>query len=139
MHRRLRGLAWHRTETIDLANFAAVAITAFGAYDRCAGALGQIFIHAAPTKSQTSQSQLRLESGKKAVEESRSKLPAEATAWVDDVWADPRYQRLKALRHPLTHDAVNRLVTGFAKPGHDDREARSGRSQSRSASSWSAC
>jgi hypothetical protein len=113
----------HKSEIVDMANVYAATATAFAALDRCAGVLGQLYVHKKKPRNQTSLAQLRPWSHRKDTEKRRAKLPADGRRWVRGVWIDLRYQKLKELRHPLTHHALNRTLVvtfGEIKP-HETR------------------
>jgi hypothetical protein len=64
---------------------------------------------------------LRRHSTKSDVQNRRSKLSAGALAWVDAVWDDADYQRIRALRQPLLHAHIARSLFRPVNPGHRSR------------------
>jgi hypothetical protein len=111
----------HSRETVDIAHAYAAAATAFAAYDRCAAALGYLYLDSKKGKNETALSGIRPWSSQKQVRKRRAKLPAPARAWIRQVWTDPSYQMLRTLRHPLIHSALNRTIHAWAPPGHSAR------------------
>lgn len=111
----------HPPETVDLAHVSAVAATAFAAYDRCAAALGRMYLHGGHARFETALSELRPWSRNKKIENARAQLPSPARAWIRQVWTDPSYKTLRGFRHPLTHATITRSLSRPLPAGHASR------------------
>jgi hypothetical protein len=115
-------LLGHQPDVVDIAHASWITGQAFTALDLCAAALGRLYL---PTRrGELSLSQIRPwapNAKRKTVQKAREKLPKEALAWTRAVWIDPRYQELRAARHPFAHSTVKRFLVRPIPPGHDGR------------------
>ncbi len=95
---------------IDNAHPRWAAVTAISAVDRCAAALARI-AHLSPSRTNREASMRCFDSKKR-----RDRLPSWGHNWVSTVFDDPWYQDLLALRNPLTHGRLPRVIRASTVP-----------------------
>lgn len=112
----------HNPDVIDVAHARWASGTSMTALDLCAAALGRaICKHPGPNELDLGSFDVGRSTKRPSKQQQalRSKLPSAAVQWLDDVFADPKFTELKAVRNALTHSRLPRhlfMSVGSSRP-----------------------